>query len=478
MVSSREATGVVLDQGPARPSASLRRNWNFQALWTSEAFAAVAKESAEVAYPLLILATTGSAFDAGAVGSAQLLTASFMAIPGGILADRIGRRFLLMSCDLIRAVLLGLFAVLILTGHAGLPVIFAISVLSAVCLGVSNPTGLAVVKQLVRPDQVKQATAQNQIRFFGATMVGPPIGGSLFGVAQSLPFFGAAASFFIGAVLTQLIRTPMKVVTGAKGFSWSATWEGFRFLVRQPILRLMMIWIIGSNMAFTHSSVFLAIVATAKSRGEPPSADRRRAGGGRLRRDRRRARRRLGAQAGAAGPDLHLRGLGRSGRRDRAGDRARRRTARDHRRLRVRPRADRQRAVPRLHRQDGAGRAAGPGARRGDVHVHDRHADRSVLRRPHLQRGRAGLGVHRHRRRRRARGAAHVEPPHPHAARSGRHRGGDRMTAEPAASSPQPLPPEYFTEPPADPHAAERVRCGPPVRCTRSTTRRAARRTW
>ena len=271
MVSSREATGVVLDQGPARPSASLRRNWNFQALWTSEAFAAVAKESAEVAYPLLILATTGSALDAGAVGSAQLLTASFMAIPGGILADRIGRRFLLMTCDLIRAVLLGLFAVLILTGHAGLPVIFAISVLSAVCLGVSNPTGLAVVKQLVRPDQVKQATAQNQIRFFGATMVGPPIGGSLFGVAQSLPFFGAAASFFTGAVLTQLIRTPMKVVTGAKGFSWSATWEGFRFLVRQPILRLMMIWIIGSNMAFTHSSVFLAIVATAKSRGEPPS---------------------------------------------------------------------------------------------------------------------------------------------------------------------------------------------------------------
>ena len=271
MVSSSEATGVVLDEGRPQPSPSLRRNWNFQALWTSEAFAAVAKESAEVAYPLLILATTGSAFDAGAVGSAQLLTASFMAIPGGILADRIGRRFLLMSCDLIRAVLLGVFGVLIVTGHAGLPVIFAISVLSAVCLGVSNPTGLAVVKQLVRPDQVKQATAQNQIRFFGATMVGPPIGGSLFGVAQSLPFLGAAASFFAGSVLTQLIRTPMKVVTGAKGFSWSATWDGFRFLVRQPILRLMMIWIIGSNMAFTHSSVFLAIVATAKSRGEPPS---------------------------------------------------------------------------------------------------------------------------------------------------------------------------------------------------------------
>lgn len=272
MVSpSEESTAnAVLDDVP-QPSASLRRNWNFQALWTSEAFAGLGKESAEVAYPLLILATTGSAFYAGAVGSAQLFTASVMAIPGGVLADRVGRRFLLMGCDLIRAILLGLFAVLIAAGQANLPVIFAISIASAVCLGVSNPTGLAVVKRLVRPDQVKQATAQNQIRFFGATMVGPPMGGSLFGVAQSLPFVGAAVSFFVGAVLTRLIRTPMKVVTGARGFSMSDTMEGFRFLVRQPILRLMMIWIIGSNMAFTHSSVFLAIIATAKSRGEPPS---------------------------------------------------------------------------------------------------------------------------------------------------------------------------------------------------------------
>ncbi len=273
MVSSSEssAASAVLDASPPEPSPSLRRNWNFQSLWTSEAFAAIAKESAEVAYPLLILATTGSALDAGAVGSAQLFTASVMAIPGGVLADRVGRRFLLMGCDLIRAILLGLFAILIFTHHVNLPVIFAISIASAVCLGVSNPTGLAVVKQLVRPDQVKQATAQNQIRFFGATMVGPPIGGSLFGLARGLPFLGAAISFFIGAALTQLIRTPMKVVTGAKGFSMSATVEGFRFIVRQPVLRLMMIWIIGSNMAFTHSSVFLAIVATAKSRGAPPS---------------------------------------------------------------------------------------------------------------------------------------------------------------------------------------------------------------
>lgn len=161
--------------GPDAATAEtpLLRNGNFQALWTSEAFAALAKEAAEVAYPLLILTTTGSAFYAGAVGSAQLLTASVMSIPGGTLADRVDRRMILIVCNLVRVVLLGLFALLIWTEDTNPFIIFGIAVGSAVCLGVSNPTGLAVIKQLVPPSQLTQATAQNQVRYFAATMGGP-----------------------------------------------------------------------------------------------------------------------------------------------------------------------------------------------------------------------------------------------------------------------------------------------------------------
>ena len=61
----------------------------------------------------------------------------------------------------------------------------------------------------------------------------------------------------------------MKVATGAKGFSWSATIEGFRVIFRQPVLRLIMLWVIGTNMVFNPSSIFLAILATARSRGAP-----------------------------------------------------------------------------------------------------------------------------------------------------------------------------------------------------------------
>ncbi|MFJ5270402.1 MFS transporter [Streptomyces sp. NPDC088358] len=259
----------------ARPTRAqepkpLLRNGDFQALWTSEAFAALAKETAEVAYPLLILATHGSAFYAGAVGSAQLVTASLMSIPGGTLADRVDRRLLLIVCNMVRVVLLGLFALLISTGHTNPAVIFTVAVGSAACLGISNPTGLAVIKQLVPPSQLTQATAQNQVRYFAATMGGPPAGGSLFAVARAFPFLSSAIAFLISSALLLFIRKPLKVENATPGEKRNAA-EGFRFLARQPVLRLLIIWIMGSNMAFTHSGVFLALIATAESRGASPA---------------------------------------------------------------------------------------------------------------------------------------------------------------------------------------------------------------
>jgi len=263
-----EASEITAPETPEKP---LIKNWDFQALWSSEAFAAVAKETAEIAYPLLILATTGSTLYAGAVGSAQLITASLMSIPGGTLADRLDRKLLLMGCNLIRVVLLGLFGVLIFSDNVSMPVIFAIALCSSVCFGISQPAGMAAIKALVPASQLTQATAQNQIRYFGATVAGPPIGGALFVVARAFPYLAAAVSFLISTVLLMFVRKPMQSEASRAAKEKGGTAEGFRFLFKQPILRPLIIWIMGSNMAFTHSGVFLALIATAQGRGASES---------------------------------------------------------------------------------------------------------------------------------------------------------------------------------------------------------------
>src|SRR5262249_25114802 len=107
----------------SRPPAPLIRNVAFQLLWVSRFVARIAKEAADVAYPLLILATTGSATYAGAVGAIELAVAGFVAITGGSLADLVDRRKLLVTCDIARLVMLALFGILVATHRADVPMV-------------------------------------------------------------------------------------------------------------------------------------------------------------------------------------------------------------------------------------------------------------------------------------------------------------------------------------------------------------------
>jgi predicted MFS family arabinose efflux permease len=251
----------------------LLRNRNFQALWIGRFVASLGKETAEIAYPLLTLAITGSATYAGIIGAIQVVTASLCAVPGGILGDRFNRKRMLIVCDLIRLVLLTAFGTLILTVGVTVPVVLAVAMCSAACLGLSNPVALALIKQLVPLEQVSSAAAQNQIRFFSSTVIGPPIGGALFAVGRAFPFLAEAVSYGISSAVTLLIRQPKRSrpPDSARPRSWRGASAGFRFMARHPILRPMMMWITGFNMAFTHTGAFLALIAVADSRGASSS---------------------------------------------------------------------------------------------------------------------------------------------------------------------------------------------------------------
>ncbi|MFE9562598.1 MFS transporter [Streptomyces sp. NPDC006487] len=248
---------------------SLLRNGSFQALWSSEALAGVGENAAGIAYPLLILASTGSAAYAGAVGSAQLLANGLASFWGGILADRVDRKRLLIVTSVVRAVLLGMFAALLFAGSMNVPLAFVIAIVSGCCHGVSMPAGMAMIKQLVRPDQLAQATAQNQIRWFGAITAGPSIGGVLYGMARALPFVAGCVSFAASAVLMLFVRSVPRPETPGEGKK--GLFEGFRYLTRDPVLRPLMISITLSNLAFNTVGMSLAVIATGKDRGASDS---------------------------------------------------------------------------------------------------------------------------------------------------------------------------------------------------------------
>jgi predicted MFS family arabinose efflux permease len=176
-----------------------------------------------LAFPLLVLAITGSAIQAGAVGTAVAIVGAAFRLPGGALADRWNRRRVMVTCDAGRIVLFTTLAVVVATGQASLALIVAIAVVAAVLDVLFQPAAMAAVSQLVPVEQLPEAFGRNEAGTFAASLAGPPLGGALFGIARAVPFVFDALSYVVSFVTLVAIRR---------------TFQGERAQqVRQPLIR-------------------------------------------------------------------------------------------------------------------------------------------------------------------------------------------------------------------------------------------------
>src|SRR4051812_26173094 len=94
------------DEMNTPPPVALRHNRNFMLLWVGQAISMLGSNISGVAYPLLILATGGSAAAAGFVGFLGNLPNALMQLPAGALVDRWDRKRVLIGCDIGRGLVL------------------------------------------------------------------------------------------------------------------------------------------------------------------------------------------------------------------------------------------------------------------------------------------------------------------------------------------------------------------------------------
>lgn len=98
-------------------------------LWSGQLLSDTGSQIAGLASPLLILALTHSPVLAGVVGTVRAITRICFQLPAGALADRFDRRLTMITCDVMRAVLLAVLGVLIVARLAPWPVVMAVSVI-------------------------------------------------------------------------------------------------------------------------------------------------------------------------------------------------------------------------------------------------------------------------------------------------------------------------------------------------------------
>jgi MFS family permease len=247
--------------------SALRRNREFVLLWSGQALSGLGSQISLVAYPLLVLAVTGSPAKAGVVGFARNLPIAALALPAGALADRVNRKHLMVACDGVRALALASIPIAIAAGDVPFGLIVFVAFIDGAGFVVTYVAERGALRRLVAPDQLGEAVARNESRVFGAMLVGPPLGGLLFGLGRAIPFLADAASYGASTISKLLIKSDFQEAR-VDSAPRSAR-EGLRWIWERPFFRLCSLLFAGSNPIF--SGLYLLIVVLAKGDGASPA---------------------------------------------------------------------------------------------------------------------------------------------------------------------------------------------------------------
>jgi MFS family permease len=258
---------------PGEPPASgpLRLNPGYRLLWIGQVLSDTGTNVALIAYPLLILALTHSAVIAGVVGTVRLVVELLLGLPGGALSDRFDRRLTMIACDSVRAALLAMLAVLVLAHLVSWPIVLVVAAIDGAGSVLFTPAATAALPAIVADQQLEQAWAATEARTYAAGLVGPAIGGALFGLGSAIPFVGDAASYLISVGTVSRIRGQCRPQrTGERASLLREAADGMRLSWKHPLLRAVMVQAPLINFAF--SGVLFTITLALRSHGTAPGA--------------------------------------------------------------------------------------------------------------------------------------------------------------------------------------------------------------
>jgi MFS family permease len=190
-------------------SLAALRERDFRLLFSAQAISVVGDLLVPVALAFAVLDLTGSAADLGFVLTARLVPMVLFMLAGGVWADRIPRRTLMIASHLVRLASQAALGALLVTGHARIWELVVLQVVHGAATAFYRPASSGIVPQLVPPERLQQANALMWGMIGAAGILGPSIAGVLLAtVGAGWAILGDAASFGVAALLLARMRMP------------------------------------------------------------------------------------------------------------------------------------------------------------------------------------------------------------------------------------------------------------------------------
>jgi MFS family permease len=237
-INGETTTGPRVNM-PPRP-ASLWRNRDYMLLWSGQNISSIGTQVSVLAFPLLALFVTHSAAQAGLIAALRGLPYAIFMLPAGALIDHWDRKRVMILCDSGRALALGSIPVALILGRLTIPQLYLVSLIEGTLFTFFNLAETACLARVVPKEQYAAATAQNQVTDSLAWLLGPSLGGVLYGIGRAIPFLTDAISYMVSVLSLFFIRTKFQEEREAAPIHlWADIGEGLKWLWHHPVLRFV-----------------------------------------------------------------------------------------------------------------------------------------------------------------------------------------------------------------------------------------------
>jgi len=215
-----------------------------------------------VAQSWLVFQLTNSAFLLGVVGFLSSIPVFLLSLFGGVLADRLNKRNILIATQSAFMLLAFLLAVLTQMKLVTPYQIMFIALLNGVVMAFDAPSRQAMVVELVGKDYLFNAIALNSIAFNSSRIIGPALAGVLVAtIGMSGCFYINGISFLPLIIALFFIRVNRYTASDKNNTVWRDLKEGLIF-IRNNRLILVLITMTGVVSLFAIAYViFMPIFA-------------------------------------------------------------------------------------------------------------------------------------------------------------------------------------------------------------------------
>jgi MFS family permease len=178
------------------------RERNFLLLFISQSISSLGNALVPVALAFALLDLTHSAADLGYVLGASAAAQVTFLLVGGVIADRLSRRAVMLVSDVVRGAAEAVLGVLLVTGHPSVWVIGVLAAVQGAAGAAFLPASSGLVPEVVSPANLQQANQLQQVGSAGADIAGPAVAGVLVVAASpGWAILADAATFGVSVAL-------------------------------------------------------------------------------------------------------------------------------------------------------------------------------------------------------------------------------------------------------------------------------------